>query len=169
MADRASEISALRERLEPLIPRVRRPPPHWIVTPYGDIGSEWCETCGYYKVRNLRRHDRPNREDYVLDGGWRTEEDHPCFCKSCGVQLDVCLTTYAVDEEVAHFQEFGFSTNVGQDAFDLGELLDAVDYPSADDSLAERERRDAVIKLVAAFLAETGQQPPLGAIKGEVG
>lgn len=148
------EVAVLRERLASMIPAKRLPYPRWIVTPDGDLGSEWCTDCGYYKVRHLRRHDRHRREDYILDGGWRTEEDGHKFCAGCGARLDVCLTNYGVDEELAHFEELGFTTAVGEDAYELGEMLSAVEYRSDNDSEREEDVRRRVIAVVTRFVAE---------------
>lgn len=148
------EVRRLRERLEPFIPKWKLPYPRWIVTPDGDLGSEWCRNCGYYKVRNLRRRDRRRAEDYILDGGWRTEEDGHRFCAGCGVRLDVGLTKHGVYEEVDHFEELGFSTDPEADAYELGELLDAVDYRSDGEDSEEERVRTSVMAIVERFLAE---------------
>lgn len=148
------EVGALSGQLAPLIPKMRLPYPRWIVTPDGDLGSEWCTDCGYYKVRNLRRHDRKRREDYILDGGWRTEEDGHKFCAGCGVRLDVCLTREGVEEEVGHFEEWGFTTNSGEDAYEISEMLSAVDWRSEQHGDREEELRQRVVAIAARFLAE---------------
>lgn len=149
-----AEVQALLERLDPLIPEKRLPYPRWIVTPEGDLGSEWCSNCGYFKVRNLRRRDRKRRADYILDGGWRTEEEHFCFCQGCGVRLDVSLLDYGVREEISHFEEHGFSTAPGEDAYELGELLSAIEYRGDNERADQEEMRSRVIAVVERFLAE---------------
>jgi hypothetical protein len=154
MGEYVAAVSALRERLAPLIPDTRLPYPRWISTPDGDLGTEWCTDCGYYKVRNLRRRDRKRGEDYILDGGWRTEEEHFCFCASCGTRLDVSLTDYGVREELAHYEECGFSTSRADDAYELGELLDAVEYRWNEEPEESAEIRLRVIALVERFLVE---------------
>lgn len=146
------EVEVLLERIRPLTPKLRLPYPRWIVTPDGDLGSEWCGDCGYYKVRNLRRHDRKRRGDYILDGGWRTEEESFKFCAACGVRLNVCLLKYGVLEEVAHYEEWGFSTNAGEDAYEISEMLSAVEYRADNDD--EADLRQRVVAVAERFLAE---------------
>lgn len=158
MSGYVPEVTALLARVEPLADRTKRPYPRWISTPDGDEGSEWCSDCGYFKVRNLRRHDRRRREDYILDGGWRTEEDHFCFCAGCGVQLDVCLTDYGVQEAIATFEECGFSTSRAHDAYEISELLNAVEYRSDDDAETE-DTRARVIAIAQQFLDPTPKGP----------
>src|SRR3546814_9266545 len=53
-------------------------PHHWISTPEGDEGSEWCPACGLAKVKELLAEDPDHAGDYFLDGGWRTDrsEEH---------------------------------------------------------------------------------------------
>lgn len=148
------EIAALSERLAPMIPDKRLPSPRWIVTPDGDLGTEWCTDCGYYKVRNLRRHDRKRREDYILDGGWPTEEDSHKFCAGCGVRLDVSLTRHGVEEELHHYEEYGFTTRPGEDAYEIREMLSAVEYRGDRDEDDEEELRQRVMAVASRFLAE---------------
>ena len=119
---------------------------HWIVTPDGDLGTEWCTDCGYFKVRNLRRHDRKRRQDYLLDGGWRTDHDHTPFCEACGELLDGNLTNYGSVTELEHYQEYGFSTNVILDAYFLEEML--CNLPN--------DVLPAGIKIVQQFCKEVG-------------
>lgn len=147
-----TEVTALIEQIRPMIGKMPIKYPRWISTPEGDLGTEWCSDCGYYKVRNLRRNDRKRRSDYILDGGWRTEEEHFCFCKACGVTLDVCLTDYGAEEAIRTFEECGFSTSQQQDAYELSELLDRVEYASH--SGDNPDQRAAVVALAKAFLAE---------------
>lgn len=146
------KVLDLEERLDALIPDRRLPYPRWIVTPDGDLGSEWCTDCGYYKVRNLRRHDRKRREDYILDGGWRTEEEHFCYCAGCGTRLDVTLLDGALRDEIYHYTECGFSTKPEEDAYELRELLNVVSYRSDNDKL--EAERTALITIATRFLAE---------------
>lgn len=99
---------------------------HWISTPDGDNGYEWCPTCVYYKVRNLRRHDRRRREDYRVDGGWRTEHDSFPICHGCGAFLDGSLTEYGAREEIEYYRSSGLSTRADVDALYLSEIAGAL-------------------------------------------
>lgn len=103
-------------------------PCHWISTPDGDQGSEWCPDCGYYKVRNLRRHDRRHRRDYILDGGWRTDHDSMPICAGCGAILAGSLTSYGASEELAYYLESGLSEAPHTDAIYLSEIVDSLVY-----------------------------------------
>lgn len=160
MGEYVQSILDLQEAIEPLIDRTKYPYPRWIVTPDGDLGSEWCSDCGTAKVRNLRRRDRRRREDYILDGGWRTEEEHFCFCEGCGVRLDVGLTEYGIREEIAHYEECGLCTEPGVNAYEISEILAGLDYRSDDerDDLSElRERAEKIARLfVSTFTPATG-------------
>lgn len=146
------EVTALIEQIRPMVGKMPIKYPRWISTPEGDLGTEWCSDCGYFKVRNLRRKDRKRCRDYILDGGWRTEEDHFCFCEACGVTLDVCLTDYGAEEAIRTFEECGFSTSRQHDAYELAELLDRVEYASH--SGDNPDQRAAVVALAETFLAD---------------
>lgn len=125
--------------------RQQRPEIHWISTPDGDQGSEWCGRCGHFKVRHLQRHDRKRRDSYFLDGGWRTEEDGFRYCCACGVQLDVGLTTYGALEAIESLDHFGIRPGNAEDAADLSEILS---------TLAWHEPQNAGAVERAADLAE---------------
>lgn len=149
------EVADLLEIIEPIgDPAAPKKYPRWISTPDGDEGREWCTDCGWHKLRNLRRRerDRSKRGDYILDGGWRTEEEHFCFCAHCGCRLDISLTDYGVDEALACFEECGFSTAQTEDAYEIGEVLRSVEFRYSDDADTEERRRRA-IALGQRFLA----------------
>lgn len=147
------EVCALIEQLAPFLPKERPEPAHWISTPDGDLGNEWCGDCGHYKVRNLRRRDRKRRTDYILDGGWRAENDNFPYCVGCGKRLDACPTEYCISETIHHFETCGFSTDAAEDAFEIEEVLDHLDYRYGYDQATE-ELRTAAIKVAASFLAQ---------------
>jgi hypothetical protein len=79
---------------------------HWVHG--GDESKCWCYSCCYYKARNLRRHDKNNRKEYIVDGGWGTEEDGSRSCVGCGKPLEITLTKSGVVEELEHFLTYGF-------------------------------------------------------------
>lgn len=113
---------------------------HWISTPNGDQGREWCHDCGRAMVRHLRRRDRKNREDYILDGGWRTEHDSMPICAGCGTFLGGNLTAHGASQEMLYYEENGLSTRPDVDALYLSEIIDALD----DD---DKDARKAAIRL----------------------
>lgn len=154
------EVTALADQIRPMIGKMPIKFPRWISTPDGDLGSEWCTDCGYYKVRNLRHRDRKRQRDYTLDGGYRSEEEHFCHCVACGVRLDVCLTDYGVEEAIRTFEECGFSTAEDCDAYELVELLERVEYASS--SGDNPEQRSAVVAIAQAFLAQASTTNPSG-------
>lgn len=116
-------IYLLDEQLQPLARKVKIEMPRWISTPEGDHGDEWCFDCGYYKVRNLRRHDRKKHAEYFLDGGWCTEDDNLLRCVSCGVNLATSLTDYGVGNELENLSEYGFFRDDNYTAFVLSNIL----------------------------------------------
>jgi hypothetical protein len=126
------------------------PPCHWISTPDGDQGSEWCYCCGRAMVRHLRRQDRRRRGDYILDGGWRTDHDHRVFCAGCGCQLDGSLTTYGALEELDYFRDLDPASASNQDAYDLSEVLLTLDVTSEDDADAALEAIAIARRIVEA-------------------
>lgn len=114
-------------------------PCHWICTPDGDGGGEWCPDCGYYKVRHLRRHDRKRRGAYLLDGGWPTEDDHTCFCAGCGAILDASLTDYGVEQELDHFRMYGVTPGSAIVAYYVAEVLAQVACTTPEDAWKAEE------------------------------
>lgn len=147
-------VASLQARVEPFAKGLKVRMPRWISTPDGDLGTEWCSDCGYFKVRNLRRRDPKRREEYILDGGWRTEEEHFCSCINCGVQLDICLTDYGLASEIEHYETGGYSTSIQTDAYEIGQMLDAVEWRDDKEKPEARERRQAVVAIARGFLKQ---------------
>jgi len=108
---------------------------HWISTPRGDQGHEWCPSCGRAKVRNMRRRDRRHRRDYHLDGGWRTDHDSFPVCRGCGAFLNGYLTKCGAREEIEGFRERGISTRAEIDALILNEIIDGLPNDETDDDV----------------------------------
>ncbi len=98
-------------------------PCHWISTPDGDLGSEWCPDCGRAMVRHLRRGDKKRRKYYILDGGWRTEHDYTVACAACGCRLDGDLTDHGAIEELDYFRDLDPAKANADDAYDLSDVL----------------------------------------------
>lgn len=149
------QVTALKEQVLPFAADVVTRYPRWIITPDGDQGDEWCTDCGGAKLRNMRRRDRKRREDYILDGGWRTEEDGFRFCAGCGVRLDVSLTEYGFIDGLEKFDECGLSSSVADDAYEIAELLEYVEYQSDNEKPEVAQNRAAAITLAERFLANT--------------
>lgn len=105
--------------------------PHWICTPVGEYetnnGNDWCEDCGFFLFRHLRRKDRKRSKDYFFDGGWVTESDSHRFCAHCGCWLRVSLTSHGVEEELDHYRENGIGTDENE-AYALSLLINAVSW-----------------------------------------
>jgi hypothetical protein len=66
-------------------------------------GQSWCEDCGSFKVKNLRRRNKNNRDDYFLRGPDDGESDGCQFCAACGDLLRYSLTGSGIIEEYNHF------------------------------------------------------------------
>lgn len=126
-------------------------PCHWISTPRGDHGREWCPDCGHAKVRNMRRHDRRRRSGYILDGGWRTEHDYMPMCAGCGSYLDGAMTRYAIDEQIEYYREYGLSTDQAVDALYLSEVITNIDEE-------DTEGVDLAVRLAREVLDTAGRR-----------
>lgn len=125
----------LARQVEQLAKHAKDSNPHWICTPGGEYetnaGNDWCADCGFYMFRHLRKHDRKRAADYFFDGGWRTESDSHRFCAHCGCWLRVSLTSYGVEEELAHYRENGVRQNaVADEAYSLDLLISAASWGS---------------------------------------
>jgi len=84
---------------------------YWV---HGVDDSEcWCFACCTQEVEKLRASDPANASEYIVDGGWGTEEDGQRFCAGCGKPLDCTLTDSGVKQELAHFLEYGFLSEDG--------------------------------------------------------
>lgn len=136
---------------------VETPRCHWISTPEGDQGHEWCPRCGYYKVRNLKRHDRGRRADYFLDGGWRTSHDSMPMCAGCGVLLDGALTSCGARQELDYYEENGLSTNRAVDALYLSEILSEIPDDQTAVALAQQLLQAIAPLAVTAQPADGGK------------
>lgn len=155
------EVWRLIQLLRPLASTVDERECHWISTPNGDQGNEWCPSCGRAMVRHLRRHEKSLRlrGDYILDGGWRTAHDGPVFCAGCGVRLNGSLTEYGAEEELEHYNTYGFRPGNAHDAYELTEMLSALEYTSEDRAGRAKQAADIVRRfIVESDLAGTACQ-----------
>lgn len=166
--------------------------PRWICLPSGGYletnnGSEWCDDCGYYMMRHLRRRDRAHASGYLLDGGWRTESDTHSFCAHCGCWLRISLTNYGVEEELRHYRENGVLMNpIADEAYGLDILLSAVSGTDDEREVEElarilvgRDDAKAILSPVCETCVGTGMEArhqicrdcdePLPPIEGKVG
>lgn len=123
---------------------------HWISTPNGDEGSEWCYDCGKAKVDELRGADPDNSDDYFLDGGWAIEDDSTCWCERCGVRLDSIMTDYCASSELDHYVTNGIVSFCEEIAYDISELVDHFKYEH--DKTNPSDSAD-VINLARTFIA----------------
>jgi hypothetical protein len=101
---------------------------HWISTPKGDEGNEWCYGCGSAKVEELRTADPEHADDYFLDGWWAIEDDSSCWCEGCGARLNSIMTDYCAASELDHYVTYGVTPFCAEIAYDLSELIDHFDY-----------------------------------------
>lgn len=145
--------TVLMDELTRLFQHMERPSAFWISTPIGEYesnnGSDWCKGCGVAIVRHLRRQDRKNRGDYLLDGGWRTEHDHLVFCAHCGKTLDGSLTDYGASQEVEALSYYGVKPGSSYDAMSLYEALNALEWSVDGTNL---DLADAACDLAEALL-----------------
>lgn len=128
---------------------------HWISTPNGDYGMEYCDDCGEKLVEKLRSEDQENADDYILDGGWRTDHDTTVWCEDCGVRLNGALTDYGASEELAHYVCEGIHSFSPEVAYDISELIDHYDWQSDNSDMKEANE---CIALAKAFLAGVEKQ-----------
>ncbi len=147
------EVQRLLDAITPFLPSERPEPAHWITTPDGDLGHEWCASCGYYKLRNLRRHDKERRDDYQLDGGYRTENDCFVSCESCGKPLDVTPTDYCINECLRNFEDGGFYEEAQATAFELVEILDRFEFRYEKEGVQRKEGRQTAIRIAYKFIS----------------
>lgn len=124
---------AIARQVATIASKVKDSNPRWICIPGGyyetNNGSDFCDDCGWFIMRHLRRKDRKNKSDYLLDGGWRTESDSHSFCAHCGMRLRVSLTDYALNDDLEYYRENGVRENsVLDDAYSLDLMLDAVSW-----------------------------------------
>lgn len=122
----------------------------WISTPDGDQGQDWCCDCGTHKLKNMRKKDRRNRDDYILDGGNSAlERNNFGHCAGCGVYLKVSLIEAPFDV----FEECGFSSSKEADAYEIREMLNTVCYQYTDESKDRKFVRQAVVAIADKFIA----------------
>lgn len=142
MAVETRTPAALIDALRPLASQVTVKAAYWIGSPDGELyfnnGSDFCRSCAMAIIRHKRRRDRANRDEYRLDGGWRSEHDNTLFCSGCGSRLDGSLTDYAIGEELAHYREGPPRPGCIEAAYDMTEVLTSLQYSTADaDDVAE--------------------------------
>lgn len=114
-----------REKLEKFFDegayRVPSEPEHWI---HGaDEGFSYCLECCEEEVKRLSKENP--KEEYSVDGGWKTEGDSTPFCEICGQLLENTLTDYGCEEEVNHFLLNGFDPKSDDDRRAMSEVINA--------------------------------------------
>jgi hypothetical protein len=104
-------ISQLQHLIAPCAGKYDVVPEHWI---HGwDEGLSFCFECAEKKVAELLAEEPDG--DYLVDGGRGSEGDSQAFCETCGRALDNSFTEYAVEQEMDHFEEYGFDINSPDD------------------------------------------------------
>jgi hypothetical protein len=115
---------------------------HWVHD--GDEAVSWCRSCCVFKVRHLKRHNKREIKkkhlDYLVDGGFGSEEDGPQFCAGCGKPLECTLTNCGIESELDHFLSDRFVNADGSPwrleewpidpvtAFELLNVFEGADY-----------------------------------------
>ena len=107
--------------LEPLAAGYDVKPEHWVGG--GDEGLSYCRDCCLAEVAKL------GSDDLRLDGGWVGECDAAPFCETCQHPLDYTLTDYGVEEELNHFEEYGFDLDSPGDACALLKVFSSAYWP----------------------------------------
>lgn len=115
-------ISDLQKLIAPCAAKFETVPEHWI---HGwDEGLSFCYECAEKKVAELLAAE-PD-EEYLVDGGWGAEGDSQAFCETCHRALDNSYTDYAAEQELDHFEEYGFDLNSPDDCHAVLECTYAV-------------------------------------------
>jgi hypothetical protein len=96
-------IERAMEALLPITSQIDPENARWISGGDCDQSLLYCYTCAVKEVAKLKKQD-PEAE-FIVDGGWGTEEDGNCFCDACGVYLASNYTDNAVAEELQHWEE----------------------------------------------------------------
>lgn len=123
---------------------------HWISTPNGDEGSEWCYNCGNARIDELRAANPQHSEDYFLDGGWAIEDDSTCWCERCGVRLNSIMTDYCASSELDHYVATGIVSFCEEIAYDISELVNHYAY---EHDKTDRHDTEDVIRLARSFIS----------------
>jgi len=101
--------------------RLKQQDQHWI---HGaDEGLSWCRKCAEKEISRLKALN-PDA-DICLDGGWDTEEDGPQFCEGCEVSLSCSYTDYGAEQDLQHYEEYGFNPKEPSDCESLCRILGA--------------------------------------------
>jgi|ERR1041384_177135 hypothetical protein len=115
-------LSVVERLIAPIANRYETKPEHWI---HGwDEGLSFCFECAEKKVAELLTQEPDG--DYSVDGGWASEGDSQAFCETCQCALDNSFTTYAAEQEMDHFDEFGFDPSSPHDCHAFAEVIAAV-------------------------------------------
>lgn len=132
------ELAELAAVLWPIASKAVVKDAYWISTPDGeyvsDNGNEWCRECGTSKLLSLRSEDPEQQDEYILDGGWVSEHDGPIHCSQCGVRLKSNMLTTGCSWEIDHFAEHPPRPGSPDDTYAVHEILEALEYASADHS-----------------------------------
>lgn len=115
---------------------------------YSDEAHLWCRPCAGRLLKRARRlMPRERREDYFICATDADGEDTPPHCMNCGETLEGSVSSYCVQEELAHYLDHPLSadSNINpRQAVELAMVL----YAAPDDG--------DVLALGRAALAKTG-------------
>lgn len=119
---------------------------YWITGRGYDQSLSYCYNCARKEVEALNQEIGKGYEEYIVDGGWGVEDEHPCFCEKCGKPLlfDFCGN---VDLELPNLD-----LRYESDLYILNQILSQDDedvciFINPIYSLEEKPH-DAVVKLV---------------------
>jgi len=146
--------------LHPMTRGVRVKRGYWITDPdcgmhINENGGDWCYLCGSVTVLQLQALDAERRDEYTLDGGWRSEHDTPPMCAGCGAKIDGALLLYGAVYELEHFREHPPKSGSADDCYAICEMLAALSFTSVEDAPLAQE----AIAIADAMLRNADSTP----------
>jgi hypothetical protein len=146
-AARRDVISDLQSLISPCAEKYDVVPEHWI---HGwDEGLSFCFECAEKTISELLMAEPC--EEYIVDGGWRSEGDSEAFCETCGRALDNAFTDYAAATVLDYFEADGFDITSPSDCHALLECTYALG--SGNEELQQRLERLATATLEKAGIS----------------
>ena len=88
-----------------------------------DESESYCYECAEKRIAELALED-PDSE-YLIAGGYGSEGDSQRFCEKCEAALDNSFTDYAAEQELDHFEEYGFDRSSPSDCYSLLQVIGA--------------------------------------------
>lgn len=116
-------------------------PEYWV---HGwDESLSFCLECCEKQVAELLQGE-PGAE-YCIYGGWGGECDSTPFCDSCQKMLQGYLTKYGAEEELSHFEQYGFHYG-NDDRRAMWEVVESIGWRPANEWIAWRKWRQVPIE-----------------------